>query len=369
MKNIAVFFGGSSVEHDISVITGVLTANSLDKEKFNPLPVYVDYDGKWYTGEKLLDLDGYRKLDVSSLTRVTLFNGDNTLYRLKNNKKIKPLSKISVAINCLHGERGEDGSLSGLLCLSEIPLASPSVLPSAISMDKSFTKIVLKGLKVKTLPSVTVSSANDLDKISSKLKFPLIVKPACLGSSIGIVRADDKTSLKDGILNGLRFGEKVIIEPFLQGAMEINCSAYLHNDKVVVSECERPVGGGGMLTFNDKYRGGKRVFPADVEKQVSDKIKEITKTVYQGLCFSGVIRIDYFVKDSQIYLNEINSVPGSLAFYLFSDTLKGFSVMLEKLIAQAELEQARRSTFKRRFDSGVLLDGGCKGAKKQKKKS
>ena len=365
MKNVAVFFGGSSVEHDISVITGVLTANSLNKEKYNVIPIYVHNNGLWYTGENLLDLDEYKNLKVDKLERVSVVLGDNKIYRIIRGRKIKVAMEISLAINCMHGERGEDGSLCGVLNMCGIPLCSPPIMASAVSMDKSITKMVMSGLRVKTLPSVTVGENYKISEIKQKIKYPMIIKPCCLGSSIGIVKAKDDRELEQGIANGLRYGDKVLIEPLLEDFYEINCGAYFDGEKVIVSECEKPVSKGGILSFTDKYVSGKRIFPADVPKEVSDKIKAITKKVYQSLYFTGVIRIDFFVKGQSVYLNEINSVPGSLAFYLFCDTIKEFSVVLDKLVAETEKRSARESTFNRKYNSGVLFSCGSKGAKKK----
>ena len=365
MKNIAVFFGGNSVEHDVSVITGVLTANSLNKQKYVAVPVYVHTDGLWYTGESLLDIDNYKNLKLEKLERITLLAGGGMLYKVIKGKKLKPFCKIAVAINCMHGERGEDGSLAGLLNMCEVALASPPLMSSAVSMDKCFTKTAMKGLKVKTLPSVTVYSDEDLSIVKSKLKYPLIVKPACSGSSIGIAKATDDDSLVNAINYALRFGDKAIVEPQLKGHLEINCSAYRVGEKIIVSECEKPIGKGEFLTFDDKYTGGKRVFPADIDKSLSDRIKAITEKVYLGLDFYGIIRIDYFVVGGEIYLNEINSVPGSLAFYLFCNTLKEFSTLLDSILEDAEKRYVKSSTVKRKYHSGILMQGGTKGAKRK----
>ncbi len=367
MKNIAVFFGGTTVEHDISVITGVLTLNSLDATKYNGIPIYIHNDGLWYTGEILRDLDDYANLNLKKLNQVTVVAGKDYLYSVVKGKKLKPICQISTAINCLHGERGEDGSLAGLLSMCEIPLASPSLLASAVSMDKCFTKIVMKGLKIKTLPYVSLTIGDDVKAVTERLKFPVIIKPACSGSSVGIYTAKNLSELKSGVLGAFRFGEKVIVEPKITDFLEINCACYFDGEKAVVSECEHPISKGEYLSFDDKYTGGKREFPADIPKILSDRIKAITEKVYLELNFNGAIRIDYFIKDEEIYLNEINSVPGSLAFYLFSDTLKGFSVMLDKMVIEAQARHARSSTQNRKFNSAVLSFGGSKGAKGKKK--
>ena len=363
MKNIAVFFGGQSVEHEISILTGVMAVNSLDTSLYNPIPVYVAKDGKFYTGEKLFDVDEFKKLNVKGLKQVVLLFGDKTLYWLKKNR-LKKIADISCAINCMHGERGEDGSLAGLLNMCAIPLASPPITPSATCIDKEFTKTVMKGLKVKTLPGVAVCDLDEVDGVLGKLKFPLIVKPNNLGSSIGVERANDKEQLKKAVLNALKFGNLALIEPCLENFIEINCACYRDKDGAVkVSECERPIGSHEVLTFTDKYECGKRVFPADIEQKFSNKIKETTRKIYNALKFSGVIRIDYFISDGEVYLNEINTVPGSLAYYLFSDTLKGFKSMLTELITFSEREFAKGQTVQKTFKSGILMGIGSKGSK------
>ncbi|MBR2448525.1 MAG: ATP-grasp domain-containing protein [Clostridia bacterium] len=363
MKTVAVFFGGQSVEHEISIITGVMTANSLDKNKYKVLPVYVSTDGKWYSGERLLDLDGYKSFDFKKLDNVTLICGGNALYSIKKNK-LKKIADVAVAINCMHGERGEDGSLAGLLNMCKIALASPPMMPSSISIDKAFTKTVLKSLKIKTLSGVTVSALDELEQLST-FKFPVIVKPNRLGSSIGVSKVDEQDGLSGAVSYALKFGNKALIEPCLENFIEINCAAYESGDKgIIVSKCERPVGKEEVLSFGDKYESGKRVFPADIDKKYSDKIKNATEKIYRELGFKGVIRIDYFISGGEVYLNEINTVPGSLAYYLFSDTLKGFTAMLNQLIEVAERDFAKESTTQKTFKSGILTRAGSKGSKR-----
>lgn len=363
MKTIAVFFGGMSVEHDVSVITGVLTLNSINKILYDPVPVYVDYDGLWYTGQELFDIDYYKNPDFRKLKRVTLVSGCPKLYTLKG-KRIKELGVVSVAINCMHGERGEDGSLSGTLKMCGIPLASPGTLPSAVSMDKHLTKTVLKGLGVKTLSCVLAESSN-ISVIEEKIGYPVIVKPACLGSSIGIKKAENRKELEDAVAYAKRFGEKVIAEKCLTDFVEINCAVLKRADgKIKVSDCERPIGKNSILTFEDKYSSGKREFPANIPSEVSDKIKKISERVYIELGFTGAIRIDYMVSGKNVYLNEINSVPGSLAYYLFCDTLKEFSKMITDMIRLAEKNFAIESSLVKKYSSSVLNISGSKGAKR-----
>ncbi len=364
MKSIAIFFGGESVEHDVSVITGVMTANSIDKEKFSPIPIYISKQGQWLTGKTLFDLDEYKNLDYKKLKKVCMVQGENALYQAKG-KRLKKIENVYCAINCLHGERGEDGALKGLLDMCKVPLVAPDLLPASLSMDKTFTKLALKGVGVQTVKGITVTNQEQVQSVLKQMAFPLIVKPNTLGSSIGVGKANDAEQLEVAIKQALKFGEKAVIEPFLQDFIEINCAVYRSSDgKVNVSACERPIPRDKILSFGDKYREGKREFPAKIEPALSQKIKTITKKIYVELGFDGVIRIDYFIVNNKVLVNEINAVPGSLAYYLFFDTMKGFSKMLTDLIESAEKKFLQKRAYITEYNSGILVGFGSKGAKR-----
>ncbi len=363
MKNVAVFFGGTSPEREVSCITGVLTVNSIDKTKYNAIPVFIDGDGKWYGGEILRDLDFYKNKDYKKLTPVTIVQGDKRLYSISKGK-LKEICPLSVAINCLHGEGGEDGTLYGTLKNCDIACAFPSLFASSVSMDKIHTKKILKGIGVATLPYFVVEADTLLNQ-DLGLNYPLIVKPALGGSSIGVNKADDAKQLEKAVNFALRFGSKVIIEPCLTDFIEINCAVYTgKNGEMKVSECEMPIARDKVLSFSDKYENGGRIFPANINKSLSNKIKQITQKVYRELDFFGTIRIDYLVSDKKVYLNEINAVPGSLAYYLFSESLSGFTDMLSEQIEYSEYRFAREKTAVKNFSSGILNGYGTKGAKR-----
>lgn len=362
MKNIAVFFGGVSVEHDVSVITGVLTCNSLDKKVYKVYPVYVDENAEWFTGEILFDPDAFNALDKKKLKRVTLIGGSNRLYAVKG-RKLSELCVISAAVNCMHGERGEDGCLSGTLKMCGIANVSPDVGPSALAIDKSLTKRALKGI-APVLPYHVTGDPKGIKDAKLPFDFPMIVKPLFGGSSIGVRIAENTEELSRAVEYGLKFGRRVIIEPCLKDFTEINCAAYRNVEGIKVSECERPVRRTDYLTFHDKYESGKRVFPADIPKKISDRIKAITEKVYKLFSFTGVIRIDYFLVGEKVYLNEINSVPGSLAYYLFGETQKDFSIMLNEMIDLSRIRFAEEETIRKSYDSGILKSVGAKSAKR-----
>ncbi len=364
MKNIAVFFGGKSCEHDISVITGVLTLNSIDKTKFNAIPIYVDLDGCWYTGKTLNDVAIYKNLQLKKLIKVTFVSGSNVLRRVKKNV-LKNLYTVDCAINCIHGLNGEDGSLAGLLKLCSVPCCSPSTFASSFSMDKDFTKIVLSGLNVEKLPYVRIHKSCFYQKrntaikmIEKKFKYPVIVKPANLGSSIGISTAKNAEELENALITAFNYDVKVIVEKALVGFKEINCSAYKKDENIIVSMCEEPVLASEILTFKDKYLGGKgginKKFPADIPPEISSKIQSITEKIYRKCDFLGVIRIDFLVANGKVYVNEINTVPGSLSYYLHCKTLKEFTSLLTSLIGEGIKAFNEENSRNYVFNSSVL---------------
>lgn len=362
MKNILVFYGGQSPEHDVSVITGVMTVNASGA-KYRAVPVYVSREGLWYTGRQLTDIGWYSKPAPNKLKRVCLTPGDNALYYIKG-KKLKKGEAVSCAVNCMHGAKGEDGALKGLLDMSGIPLVGSPLLPAALSMDKCATKIFLKGLNIKTLPYEIFRDGDDLDKIEKNLGYPIMVKPSSLGSSIGVNKAADRAELVRSINKAKKFDDKILLEKCASDKIEINAAAYRGERGVVVSECEMPATENKFLTFEDKYIGGNREFPAPIPKKLSDKIRGITEKIYKELGFSGVIRVDFLLENGVPYVNEINSVPGSMAYYLFTDTFHGFAEIIGDMVETAMKEFNARATLISKFDCDILKITGGKGGKR-----
>ncbi|MBO4594506.1 MAG: ATP-grasp domain-containing protein [Clostridia bacterium] len=364
MKKIAVFFGGKSLEHDVSVITGVLTLNSLNKEKYDPVPVFVDKDGVFYTGDSLFDVSFFKNKDMAKLSRVVFLQGDDRLYKLKKDK-IKPLFPLAAAINCMHGENGEDGTLAGLIKTLSVPFVSPSLFCSSAMIDKGFTKTVLKGLGVPYIKGAVAETVADGVRIAEKMGFPLIFKPCTAGSSIGIEKAEKADETESAIGRAFAYCGRVLIEPFIENALEINCAAFRGKDgEIFVSECEKPISSGDFLSFADKYVSGGREFPAKIDGKLSDEIKRLTERIYLGTDAFGVIRVDYIIKNGKPFVNEVNTVPGSLSYYLFCKDAAEFSEMLTEMITGAEQKFSKESTEIKSFDSGVLDSFGSKGAKR-----
>lgn len=344
---IAVVFGGVSNENEISVITGTMAANVLRNGGRSVLPVYISQSGEFFGGEELLKLNTYKQNGYKNCNRAIIADGG--VYVKNRRGKIKKFVKVGCVLNCCHGGWGEGGGLSGVCAAAGLPLAGAGTFESAAFMDKYLTKIVLAGLGVKVAPYCYACSdckgACDMD-------FPLIVKPATLGSSIGIQKVTDGEQLKNALDCAFIYDVGAIVEKYLSPRREINCAAYFADDRVIVSECEEAVTSGDILSFEDKYQGGgKSVIPADIPEEIATCIKETTRTVYKKLNMRGIVRFDYILSD-EVYLSEVNTVPGSLAYYLFSNGFKDFLSVLDGVIAQAKRDFTRSQ--KKLLTTGIL---------------
>ncbi|MBQ7373177.1 MAG: ATP-grasp domain-containing protein [Clostridia bacterium] len=361
MKNVLVFFGGQSCEHDVSVITGVMTLNAVDKSEYNPIPVFVSKSGEWFTGDNLRDLSIYKNLKTDGLKKCLLLPSDDRLYYLKNSK-IKPAFQIYSAINCMHGGYGEGGEFTAIIKNSKIPFVCPDLFASSLAIDKEFTKIALKAIGVNCLPHVKLVRDRyylkrdyALNVIQKKFAYPVVVKPAKLGSSIGISVAKDLRSLEKAIDLAFKFDEKIIIEKGLEKFREINCAVYKGGGETVVSSLEEVEKSGEILSFSDKYKTlTKKIFPAVLGEDVERQIKSISGAIYRKLAFSGVVRIDFLLDGNQVFVNEINSIPGSMAYYLFCKDFNEFSTMLTRLIEDSVDCFKSSELSLKTFDGGIL---------------
>lgn len=388
--NVAVFFGGRSVEHEISVISALQAINAMNKEKYNVVPVYISKQGRWYTGADLFEIRNYR--DMESLTEkcTEVFMrpeyGDYNLYKAeigRFSKKNTVICELHVVLPVLHGTNGEDGVFEGLLETIGIPFAGCNTLSSANGMDKITMKMILRECGIPVVDYVWFTDRQWfthkeelIKKVEDKLGYPVIVKPANLGSSVGIGKASNREELIAKIDNAERFSQRIIVEHLVEQLKEINCSVLGDADEHQSSVCEEPIKTGDFLSYEDKYMGGsksakgmqaseKRI-PALLPDEVSDRIRHIAGETFRVLSCHGVSRIDVMIdeKDGEIYVNEINTIPGSLSFYLWEATGISFEALMDKLVALA-LKRKRdieRKTFT--YDSNIFaMGGGVKGAK------
>ena len=354
MRKVAVVFGGRSCENEISVLTGVFALNILDREAYQLLPVYAHMDGGFYTSPKMFSVEAFREGGCEKFQQIFFDKG--TVYALNAKKgKLKALFQPDVILNCCHGGWGEGGGVSALAEWNKIPLASPDITPSAVFMDKCLTKVVLRGLNIPVVDYIRVNEADYekrgaflLRRIESRLKYPVIVKPAHLGSSIGISVAHNEREAKSAIEGAFQLDGRILIEKYLVNKTDINCAAYSLNGEIFVSEPEYAFGG-GVYSFEEKYikrtSDGAQGKCQNIENQrgryalkgeLRDKIRAYTRTVYKRMDLQGVVRMDFLVSGDTAYLCEVNTVPGSLAYYLFcervTDARSFFGALIEEAV-------------------------------------
>jgi D-alanine-D-alanine ligase len=353
MRTVAVFFGGESCENEISILTGVFVLNVLSEGKYAIMPIYVHTDGLTYYSPKMTSIETFKNVDVTRFKRVII--DDGAVYTM--GKKCKKLAQIDVVLNCCHGGKGEGGGVSAIAEWNHLPLASPDTVTSGIFLDKGLTKLIAKSLNIPVLDYIRVNEKDYekrgaflLKSVRSRLKYPVVVKPSHLGSSIGISVAKNETELKAALTSAFTLDNRVIVEKYLENKRDVNCAACLIKGEICVSEAEEAFGD-GIYSFEDKYV--KRT--ADREKgdgkalggEVGDKIRAYTKTLYKRTDLTGVVRMDYLVSGNKAYLCEVNTVPGSLAYYLFceriSDAKQMFTDLLDEAIA-SRLEKKVIST-------------------------
>lgn len=360
---IMVIFGGKSCEHDVSVVTGVMTLSALGKRA---APLYIDGEGVFWCGAALSDLKFYEKKDTRKLKRVHFRPASNGVY-LNGGKK---LFTAEAAVVCCHGAFGEDGCLQGLLEMSGIPYTCSGVLSSAVQMDKTVMKRLFSeaGLPIAEWLSIKRKDFfgredSAVREIVARLKLPVIVKPASLGSSVGIGIAKAEEELREKILAAFAFDNEVIAEHALTDFTEINCAVLGDDDKAEPSQIEQPIGWKEFLSYEDKYLGKdksvRRKIPAPIKSELADKVREYALRAFSAVKASGVARVDFMIEDEKIFVNEINAVPGSLAYYLFEDRY-GTAELVDKLISIAKKRnEAKRSlTFSFRADFPSGKNGG-----------
>jgi len=361
MKNIIVLFGGKSSERDISLITANLVLNAIDETKYNIYPILIDENNKWFY------VKNFKNNINNKIKKEEIFLRpfDNVLYK-KTGLINKKFITVDCAVLCSHGLNGEDGTIQSVMELSNIPYTSSNVLASSITMDKVVMKLLFKqfGFNVVDYYYFTSEEFNDsqekiLTDIIEKLDFPVIIKPANLGSSIGISIAKNKEELEKSIKIALHFDNKILVEKALFNFKEINCACLGYKDDLIVSSLEEPISWKEFLTFDEKYLNGdkksvNRIYPAKLDEFTTQKIQNLTKQIFKKFELSGVVRVDYLIENKEIYVNEINSIPGSLAYYLFEKQNLSFSEVLDKLINFAYKKHEMKNSLTYCYKSNVL---------------
>ena len=403
---VGVLFGGKSVEHEISVISAIQAMGYLDRNKYDVIPIYITKNNEFYVGEEVGKIESYTDINslIKSSKRIIMVRDENKVKLIKYPQKM--LSKgyvdyIDIAFPVVHGTNVEDGTLQGYLKMFNIPYVGCDVLSSAVGMDKYVMKTVLKdnGIPVLDCKCYTAKQYDEneeaiIEEIENAIGYPLIVKPVNLGSSIGISKAENRTELYDSLDTAFRYATKVLVETAVQNLKEINCSVLGDYEDAEASECEEPVSSDKILTFAEKYigdgsakgakgtKGGvkssggskgmatlKRKIPADITAEQRDTVRELAVKAFKCLGCGGVSRIDFMMdtKTGNIWLNEINTIPGSLSFYLWEPIGVKYTELLDRMISLALKRERESENITYSFDSNVLqgvnLGGGTKGAK------
>lgn len=353
---LVIVYGGKSCEHDISVITALYIYNAINLNDYNKTLVYL-YEGEFYIGNKLQRIESYIKFDKSKYSKVVFNNG----YLYEGTKRLKKTCKVGCVLLCAHGGEGENGSLQGFFEINNIPYSSANVAASSVAMDKVLTKRMLVAMNYKTLPYSVIKYNEEysLAQIEKQCGYPFIVKPALLGSSIGISVVKSYENALQAIELGFKYDNKLLIEKCLQDFIEINCAAVKKDDEIFASLPERPIISAGFLSYEDKYikntkLQNNREYPAKIDKELTKKIQDLTKQLYKDFELAGVVRIDYLIHGDDIYVNEINTIPGSLSYYLFAKQNINVSKLIKIMIKQAIKDKEENQKLVTSFCSNVL---------------
>lgn len=390
--NIGVFFGGRSTEHEISVISANQAINAIDKSKYDVTPIYVSKEGRWFTGEALLDLRNFR--DLKGLEKMVdkvymrPVHGDFNLYYLKPKgglfSKKDTAAKLDVVIPVFHGANGEDGTFQGILQAIDIPFAGCDTLASANGMDKITMKMILRENDIPVVDYIWFTDRqwfaqrdSLIEKIEKKLSYPVIVKPANLGSSIGIGCAHNREELIEKVADAAKYASRIIVEYYVEQLQEINCSVLGDCDEYQTSVLEEPIKTKEILSYTDKYMGGskgtegmqasQKKIPADLPLDTTKEIQRLAGETFRVLSCHGVSRVDVIVDraTNKIYVNEINTIPGSLSFYLWEASGLTFPALMDKLVQLAVKRKGAADRKTTSFSQNIFaLGGGTKGGVK-----
>ena len=382
---VGVFFGGRSTEHEISVISANQAISSFNPDKYEIVPVYISKEGRFYTGPDLLTLSNYRNIPqlLSKVREVYMrpVYGDFNLYAVRKPMFGKDVvATLDVALPVLHGTNVEDGKFEGVLETIGIPYAGCNTLASANGMDKITMKMILRADGIPVVDYVWCTDRQwqssrqaVIDRVESELGYPVIVKPADLGSSIGIGAAHDPQQLIEKIDNASRFSRRIIVEHMVTALREINCSVLGDADEYETSVLEEPIKADEILSYGDKYMGGgmhaaKKRIPAELPDKLADECRLLAGETFRVLGCHGVSRVDLIIDDDtqKVYVNEINTIPGSLSYYLWEAAGLTFEQLLDRLVRLALKRRRDNESKTLTFDQNIFAMGaGVKGGIKK----
>ena len=395
---VGVIFGGETVEHEVSIISAIQAMNKINQEKYEVIPIYITKDREWYTGDMLKDIEVYQDFSLIKkyAKNVVLYykNGSYVLQKKSFPKTV--VKEIDIAFPIVHGTNVEDGVLQGYLQSIGIPFVGGNVYASVVGQDKAFMKDIWAEAEIPMTKYVWFydfdykNNRDEIIKKVSKLKYPVIVKPATTGSSVGISVCENEEKLIEGIDDAIQYDTKIVVEEVVQNLKEVNIAVMGNYEHQKVSEIEEVLSGNKFLTYADKYIGGgkgklkgaknstkfskgmastNRKLPAEISDKMRKEVEEIAVKAFKVLGSSGNCRIDFLIDDKagKVYINEINSIPGSLAFYLWDAKGIDFTDLLDEMITIGIKDYKKRISKTHSFESNILsgfaANGGVKGMK------
>lgn len=362
--NIGIIIGGRSVESEISLISGSQAYLNLDDTKYNKIIFYLDKDNKMYIGKCLENIETFKNNNFTNLEEVALRNINKQVYYYKM-KKPKKLYPVDVFIPVVHGYGIEDGTVQAYLDMFDATYTTSSLISSATIQDKTLTKALLDKYKINNVDYQILLSEKD----EITLEYPFIIKPAYLGSSIGIEVVKTKDELEEKLHNAFKYSNKVLVEKYIENYKEYNCAVIKNKDEYISSGIEEVLHTKDILSFIDKYEDNNkmssstnRIIPANISDELNKKIKDLSIYIYKIFNLNGVVRVDYLydTKEDVLYVNEINNIPGSLSFYLFEPLNITFTKLLDILIYNAIYEKHKKDQLITSFKSNVLNSKGLK---------
>ncbi len=390
-RTVGVVFGSRSVEHDVSIVTAQQVMRALRPEKYDVVPIYITREGRWLTGDSLRDLKTFQVENVADMLGVqdVLLSPDtqhhglilNPVSGLFSRSKVRHLD---VVFPVVHGSHGEDGTLQGLCELANIPYVGAGMLAAAVTRDKIMLKALLGGQGIPVVPHVAFTRQEwiaepdaILARIESELGFPAFVKPASLGSSIGVARPANATEARNYINIAANFDRRILVEKAVEDAVEINC-ALLGNESPRASVLEQPITWEEFLTYEEKYmrregaagmKGAERKIPAPISEELTQRIQELAVHAFRLVDGRGTARVDFLVREeaNEVFLNEINTMPGSLAFYLWQEEGMTPADVVDELIRLALEAHAEKRKTVYNYKTDLLAHAtahGLKGVKK-----
>lgn len=384
---VGILFGGCSVEHEVSIITAVQAMEYFDKEKYEVIPIYIDKNRRWFTGENLLKMDSFKDLETieNRAIEVHLVRQDKDFVLIKAKGLLhKQVGVIDVAFPIVHGKGVEDGSLAGYLDTLGIPYVGPDMLGASLGQDKVVQKQVLSADGIPVTQFVWfyendyLTSKDSILKDIKKLGYPVIVKPARLGSSIGISFVKEEHFIEEAIESALLYDEKVLVEEVVPNLVEVDCAVVGNYESMETSLIGEMNTTNAFLTFDDKYlsEGGKKScksesttgfkIPAVLDKEVEEKIYDYSKKAFRSLNLKGITRFDFLVnqESKEVYVNEPNTIPGCLAFFFFTKKGKTYTQLLDECVSMTIKDYKNTVKKVTSFESNVLSTyNGSKGGK------